>query len=121
MTKITRTYAKGCDWCNATGYTFPVGISSGTIPCPVCNGAKVITVTEEDDALYEMQTPEIPLRYKMEPCLLDFDPDEVNKKVHKRFMEQELASFLQWFIKTDICMDDTCPESIIERYLDELK
>jgi len=114
MKKITRTYTKGCEWCNATGYVSTVGISSLTWEtCPVCNGAKVVTVTEEYDALYEVQT--------MKPRLLDFDPDVVNKKVHKRFMEQELTLFLQWFIKTDICMDDTCPESIIERYLDELK
>jgi hypothetical protein len=44
----TRTYLKGCDWCNATGHKFPMqhnGTDFSSI-CPACNGNKVITVTE---------------------------------------------------------------------------
>jgi DnaJ-class molecular chaperone len=41
--KTTRTYIKGCDWCNATG-TVPTYY--GYDSCPVCNGLKTITVTE---------------------------------------------------------------------------
>jgi hypothetical protein len=45
--KTTRTYSKGCDWCNATGLV-PSGLSTTLIreTCPVCNGNKLITVTE---------------------------------------------------------------------------
>jgi len=48
--KTTRTYLKGCDWCGASGivinYIPPNITSCLTNTCPVCNGAKVITVTE---------------------------------------------------------------------------
>ena len=46
--KTTKTYLKGCDWCNATGQKFPMehnGTSFSSL-CPVCNGAKTILVTE---------------------------------------------------------------------------
>jgi DnaJ-class molecular chaperone len=48
--KITKTYLTGCTWCGGTGnvptknygmYTTPL-----TEPCPVCNGAKTVLVTE---------------------------------------------------------------------------
>ena len=57
--KTTRTYLKGCDWCNATGFvrnsnpSFS-GNTSLTELCPVCNGNKTITVTE----VAEMPTEE---------------------------------------------------------------
>jgi DnaJ-class molecular chaperone len=49
---IIRTYLTGCTWCNATGEidnpNFNPYITASTIriPCPVCNGAKTIIVTE---------------------------------------------------------------------------
>ena len=55
--KIKRTYLTGCTWCCATGIVSnpTIGISTNiTIVCPVCNGAKAIVVTEEYDALYEI-------------------------------------------------------------------
>ena len=57
MTKVTRTYLSGCTWCNATGIVSnpTIGLSTNiTIVCPVCNGSKTIVVTEEYDALYEI-------------------------------------------------------------------
>jgi len=59
MTKITRTYLSGCVWCNATGYCktnnpHPEVTTVLTTVCPVCNGSKTIVVTEEYDALYEI-------------------------------------------------------------------
>jgi len=47
----TRTYLKGCDWCNAKGVipnSNPAfcGNTSFTELCPVCNGNKTVTVTE---------------------------------------------------------------------------
>ena len=50
--KTTKTYSKGCQWCTATGVVanpaFDPNITGNewTIICPVCNGSKVITVTE---------------------------------------------------------------------------
>ena len=50
--KITRTYQKGCDWCNATGHVTNPNPNWGitgtelTIICPVCNGSKTVIVTE---------------------------------------------------------------------------
>lgn len=47
---ITRTYLQGCTWCNATGFVkipnpgFMTSALTGI--CPVCSGAKIITVTE---------------------------------------------------------------------------
>ena len=57
--KTTRTYLKGCDWCNAKGVipnTNPAfcGNTSFTELCPVCNGTKTVTVTE----VAEMPTEE---------------------------------------------------------------
>ncbi len=48
---ITRTYLSGCTWCGATGEIFNPNFNPWTsapikIPCPVCNGAKTIVVTE---------------------------------------------------------------------------
>jgi len=47
---IKRTFHKGCEWCGATGYVSHPGhtASIGTVPCPVCKGAGVIQVVEED-------------------------------------------------------------------------
>jgi len=57
---MKRTYPKGCDWCNATGYVHPYyGQGNSTTPltnvCPVCGGTGVVTVTEiiEEDAKQE--------------------------------------------------------------------
>lgn len=53
--KTTRTYLSGCKYCGATGKVknndFNPNITDSTleIVCPVCNGSKVITVTEEFD------------------------------------------------------------------------
>lgn len=49
--KTTRTYLDGCKWCDATGIVSDnsVGLTdftSLTKICPVCNGTKVILVTE---------------------------------------------------------------------------
>lgn len=47
--KTTRTYVKGCDWCQATGFVLSRNIdttSSLTEICPVCQGAKIIPVVE---------------------------------------------------------------------------
>jgi DnaJ-class molecular chaperone len=59
---ITRTYLSGCEWCNATGIVRTVNLphqtvsSSLTEVCPVCNGTKVITITETDpDINYEVK------------------------------------------------------------------
>ena len=65
MTKVTRTYLSGCTWCNATGTvqnpTFDPNITGNewVIICPVCNGSKVITVTEEYDDSYEVDYSKI--------------------------------------------------------------
>jgi hypothetical protein len=49
-TKVTQ-YLKGCDFCNATGFVPETGLSTSVIrTCPVCNGSKVITVTESEFA-----------------------------------------------------------------------
>jgi len=54
---MKRTYFKGCEWCNATGYTrlhyntFNESRGSTTAltnVCPVCKGKGTILVTEED-------------------------------------------------------------------------
>lgn len=48
--KTTKTYLQGCTWCSATGYVkipnpgFMTSALTGI--CPICNGLKVITVTE---------------------------------------------------------------------------
>jgi hypothetical protein len=48
--KTTRTYLQECTWCNATGFVkipnpgFMTSALTGI--CPVCQGTKVITVTE---------------------------------------------------------------------------
>ena len=52
---MKRTYLKGCDWCNATGYTqmyfppynTPVSTTTLTNVCPVCKGSGTVLVTEE--------------------------------------------------------------------------
>ena len=53
----TRTYLKGCEWCNSTGYiqlhyhpqNAPTGSATLTNICPVCNGSGTVTVTETED------------------------------------------------------------------------
>jgi hypothetical protein len=48
--KTTKTYLQGCSWCNAEGSVpsknYGMGTTPFTYPCPVCNGAKAIVVTE---------------------------------------------------------------------------
>ena len=50
MAKTTKTYLSGCTWCNATGFIKHPSAGFMASPltdiCPVCNGAKTITVTE---------------------------------------------------------------------------
>jgi hypothetical protein len=60
--KIKRTYLSGCTWCNALGFIPNPNmgwITDTTIICPVCNGAKTILVTEEYDALYEIDCSKV--------------------------------------------------------------
>jgi len=49
---MKRTYPKACEWCNATGSTYPYYpvASTGILTnvCPVCKGTGVVIVTEED-------------------------------------------------------------------------
>jgi hypothetical protein len=62
----TRTYFNGCNWCNATGLIPSKDFGMNTTPlmitCPVCNGSKVITVTEsfesKDESLREDKYPD---------------------------------------------------------------
>lgn len=48
--KTVKQYLKGCDWCGATGFVaipnpgFMTSALTGI--CPVCNGSKVVLVTE---------------------------------------------------------------------------
>jgi hypothetical protein len=57
--RITRTYISGCNWCNALGNVSNPNIGLTTdftmITCPVCQGAKMIMVTEtfEDNRIVE--------------------------------------------------------------------
>jgi|WetSurMetagenome_2_1015567.scaffolds.fasta_scaffold00157_3 hypothetical protein len=48
--KTVRTYLTGCTWCNATGFVYSSNYGMGTTPltvvCPVCQGAKIIMITE---------------------------------------------------------------------------
>jgi len=51
---MKRTYNKACEWCGATGRV-PAGYLWGTAApidetCPVCNGSKVVLVTETEDS-----------------------------------------------------------------------
>ena len=71
--KVTETYLQGCGWCGATGVKFPMrnyGTAMTSI-CPVCNGAKVITVVRE----YETQNI---ITYK---DLQDADEAEASKTI----------------------------------------
>ena len=54
--KVKRTYLSGCTWCNATGFKTNQNptITNTTEVCPVCNGTKTVLITEEYDALYEI-------------------------------------------------------------------
>ena len=54
---MKRTYLKGCEWCNATGYTqvhfHPQNAPNSSTTaltniCPVCNGGGTVLVTEEE-------------------------------------------------------------------------
>ncbi len=53
----TRTYLQGCTWCQGTGSVPTQNSSTGTTEvCPVCNGAKTVTVTEiekQDHSLWD--------------------------------------------------------------------
>jgi hypothetical protein len=47
--KITRTYLSGCTWCNASGFVnnpMQGAVTMATVPCPVCNGSKIVLITE---------------------------------------------------------------------------
>ena len=50
---MKRTYKKACDYCGATGIVstgrgwWQRSTTNATETCPVCNGNKTITVTEE--------------------------------------------------------------------------
>lgn len=47
--KTTKTYLSGCTWCKGIGVILkptPGTTTSMTDVCPVCNGSKVITITE---------------------------------------------------------------------------
>ena len=65
--KTKRTYLDGCKWCGATGVVSnnslpPMStMSNSTITCPVCNGSKVITVTEEFDDTEIIGIPSNPI------------------------------------------------------------
>ena len=53
--KTTRTYYDGCRYCGATGkvpfYGNPNITGDVTNICPVCNGSKVILITETMDTI----------------------------------------------------------------------
>ena len=62
MTKVTKTYLSGCIWCHGSGAVINKQYSTSLFEnCPVCNGSKVITVTEEYDAVYQISTELTPL------------------------------------------------------------
>ena len=46
--KTTKQYLTGCTWCNATGRVLATGgVTISTFDtCPVCQGAKIVMVTE---------------------------------------------------------------------------
>lgn len=57
--KVKKTYLSGCVWCKASGIVpNPFSGTATTINCPVCNGSKVITVTEEYFEIYAVRIPE---------------------------------------------------------------
>jgi len=45
----TRTFLKGCEWCNATGSIAASNSTSTRMTCPVCNGTGTVLVTETED------------------------------------------------------------------------
>jgi len=62
---MKRTYIKGCEWCNATGFVPTENFGMGTTPmtdiCPVCKGNKVVEVTEyfdQQDVNFDNQNEE---------------------------------------------------------------
>jgi hypothetical protein len=56
--KTIRTYLSGCTWCNATGIIKDQYFRDN--PCPVCNGSKIVIVTEviEGDKVELIKIPE---------------------------------------------------------------
>jgi hypothetical protein len=96
----TRTYLKGCDWCNATGFarnsnpSFS-GNTSLTELCPVCNGNKTITVTEVAEMPTEEDTKEF--ASKMHDCMSNEimqtvaempTEEEARKQAELKFMDE---------------------------------
>lgn len=62
--KVTETYPKGCEHCGALGYTnyYLTDGKTGsqyTNTCPVCKGAKTVTVTREYE-VPDVTIPQIP-------------------------------------------------------------
>ena len=100
MTKVTRTYLSGCSWCNATGISKGTSLSTdASTICPVCRGSKVITVTEEYDALYEIDCS------KLEPYLgrvvVSSILHEVDKirTLHEQLKEAEFNAWKDYYAK----------------------
>jgi len=62
--ELIRTYLLGCTWCNASGFV-PAknfGMTTPLVePCPVCQGSKIITVTEvlQEDINFRIGPEEI--------------------------------------------------------------
>jgi DnaJ-class molecular chaperone len=47
--KTIKQYPTGCSWCNATGMVrelYPTTTGGWSQVCPVCNGSKIVIVTE---------------------------------------------------------------------------
>lgn len=61
MTTITRTYPIVCPSCKGLGaIPNPMPISSSiTIPCPACNGVKIVIATEVFNSEIEYETEPI--------------------------------------------------------------
>ena len=88
----TRTYLKGCDWCNAKGVipnSNPAfcGNTSFTEICPVCNGNKTVTVTEVAEMPTEVTDDEIAaMALEFAPVCIygdDDDREDVNGSIRE--------------------------------------
>jgi DNA-binding XRE family transcriptional regulator len=85
MVLVKKTYLSGCTWCGALGtitrdkfvnFTTPL-----TIPCPVCNGAKTIPITEEYESPFQVTlAPEKPIEIDLSKL----------KTLHDQFKETKL-------------------------------
>jgi hypothetical protein len=66
---MKRTYLDGCSWCQATGIVHSRGLSTTNVfdNCPVCNGSKVITITEETE---EITTNDPKFAIKFDPSVM---------------------------------------------------